>query len=123
MGRVREISGCWEGLWAFLREDKACSGRGAVRGAESAAGSSGPLYLRRRRAFSRLLSVFISCTPLVASPRLSPAKLLGFLLVLERRPWIRKCQHIRASEGKWRQLATKELKIIQIVIHCGIKVR
>lgn len=72
--RAREISGCWEGLWAFPCEDKACSGRGAVRGAESAAGSSGPLYLRRRRAFSWLLSVFISCTPLVASPRLSPVK-------------------------------------------------
>lgn len=68
MGRVREISGCREGLWAFLCEDKACSGRGAVRGAESAAGSSGPLYLRRRRSFSRLLSAFISCTPLVVSP-------------------------------------------------------
>lgn len=29
----------------------------------------------------------------------------------------------RASDWKWQQLATKQLRTIQIIIHCGIKVR
>lgn len=123
MERVREISGCWEGLWAFLWADKACSNRDAVRGAESAAAPP-PLYLLCCCWFSLSapLCLYLLYSP-CHLPHLSPAKLLGCLFVLEWCPWIRKCQHTRASKWKWLQLATKQLKTIQIIIHCGIKVR